>query len=486
MTFRHRLTLLTALAVALAVALASVVVYFLVRDRLLAQIDDGLKETADAAAVEVAGRPVPVAGGQPPAGAPQGPPPGGGPRAGGAPPPGAPATANGGTSNGDGGSRLRLPPPPLGEFVPRGQLIDVNGSVRAARGGSLPVSDAAKRVAAGEAGDTLSNVDANGSTLRVLTVPAGPGMALQIARPLEEVDETLSDLVLILALVTAGGIALGAALGLFVTRTSLAPAVALAGAAQEVAHTKDLTRRIEVRGDDELAQMAASFNEMMEALERSVGAQQQLVADASHELRTPLATLRTNIDTLGRGDLSESERKRVLDDLSAEMGELGVLVGDVVELAREPAQRTAVSEEIRLDELATEAVDRARRRARDLRFTERLEPAVVEGDAARLDRAITNLLDNAIKWSPEGGTVEVEVGGGRVAVRDHGPGFADGDLPHAFERFYRADEARGMPGSGLGLAIVSRIAEEHGGSATARNAPDGGAVVEISLPSSGA
>ncbi|MGZ5308850.1 MAG: sensor histidine kinase [Solirubrobacterales bacterium] len=476
MSLRRRLTLLSALAVAAAVALTSAIVYFLVRDRLESQIDETLKERAGAAALVVGGRPVPIGeAGRPPPG---GPPPG----AAGGPPPGTGRPAPPGEPPG-GNNELRLPPPPLGEFVPRGQLIDANGSVELARGGSLPVSDEAKQVAMRKRGPTFSTVDVGGSELRVLTVPAAPEMALQIARPLDEVNNTLADLLLILGLVTLGGVALGAGMGLLVTRTSLAPVAAVAGAAQEVAKTKDLTRRIEVHGDDELGRMAGSFNEMMAALERSVGAQRRLVADASHELRTPLATLRTNIETLAQGDaLSDEEKRRIVSDLSAEMEELSRIVGDVVELAREPSEQTAISEQISLDELAAAAVDRARRRARDLRFEQSLEPATISGDPSRLDRAIANLLDNAIKWSPEGGEIEVTVKGGRVSVRDHGPGFAAEDLPRAFERFYRADEARGMPGSGLGLAIVRRIAEEHGGAATAGNAPGGGAVVELALP----
>ncbi|MGZ5332826.1 MAG: sensor histidine kinase [Solirubrobacterales bacterium] len=476
MSLRRRLTLLSALAVAAAVALTSAIVYFLVRDRLESQIDETLKERAGAAALVVGGRPVPIGeAGRPPPG---GPPPG----AAGGPPPGTGRPAPPGEPPG-GNNELRLPPPPLGEFVPRGQLIDANGSVELARGGSLPVSDEAKQVAMRKRGPTFSTVDVGGSELRVLTVPAGPEMALQIARPLDEVNNTLADLLLILGLVTLGGVALGAGMGLLVTRTSLAPVAAVAGAAQEVAKTKDLTRRIEVHGDDELGRMAGSFNEMMAALERSVGAQRRLVADASHELRTPLATLRTNIETLAQGDaLSDEEKRRIVSDLSAEMEELSRIVGDVVELAREPSEQTAIGEQISLDELAAAAVDRARRRARDLRFEQSLEPATISGDPSRLDRAIANLLDNAIKWSPEGGEIEVTVKGGRVSVRDHGPGFAAEDLPRAFERFYRADEARGMPGSGLGLAIVRRIAEEHGGAATAGNAPGGGAVVELALP----
>jgi two-component system sensor histidine kinase MprB len=464
-TLRRRLTLLSALAVALAVVLASVIVYALVRDRLRDQIDDTLRERAAAATVFIGGRLFsPGDGGVLPAPRPHGLPPREAPR----------------------GEGFELPPPPLGDFVPRGQLIDANGAVEPAPGGAVPVTEEARQVAAGERGSFFSEVSVEGSELRVLTVPAGPDRALQVARPLDEVNDTLSDLVLILALVSGGGIALAAGLGMLVARTSLAPAAAVSAAAEDVARTRDLTRRIEEPGSDELGRLAASFNEMMAALERSVGAQHRLVADASHELRTPLATLRTNIETLAREDqLDEAERRRVVADLAAELEDLSGLVADLVELAREPSDAPAISEDVRLDELASAAVERARRRARGLHFETSLEPSVVSGDPARLDRAIWNLLDNAIKWSPEGGTVEVEVTGGRLAVRDHGPGFSREDLPRAFDRFHRADDARGTPGSGLGLAIVRRITEEHGGRAQAENATGGGATVTVELPAAG-
>jgi two-component system, OmpR family, sensor histidine kinase MprB len=490
LSLRRRLTLFTALAVALAVALASVIVYALVRDRLRAQIDDTLRERAGVARVFVGGRSFQP--GQGPVGVPGGPGPEAG--AGTAVSPGAPpgqAVGKGSNGAGQEGDVLQLPPPPRGDFVPSGQLINSQGEIQQRQGGSgntdtdleIPVSDAAKRIAATGRGESFADVKAGGTDLRVLTVPAAPDTALQVARPLSEVNDTLKDLTLILVLVSAGGIALGAGLGLFVARTSLAPAAAVSAAARDVAETQDLTRRIEVRGTDELGSLAASFNQMLAALESSVGAQRRLVADASHELRTPLATLRTNIDTLQRReDLDPAERQRVLADLTAEIEELSALVGDVIELAREPSAGTALRQDVRLDELASEAVERARRRARGLSFSERLDRTVVDGDPARLDRAVSNLLDNAIKWSPEGGEVEVTLAGGVLAVRDHGPGFSERDLARAFERFYRADEARGMPGSGLGLAIVQRIAEEHGGTATAANAPGGGARVELCLP----
>jgi two-component system sensor histidine kinase MprB len=161
---------------------------------------------------------------------------------------------------------------------------------------------------------------------------------------------------------------------------------------------------------------------------------------------------------------------------------MGELVGDVVELARAPGQDAIARQDVALDELTRDAIERAERRAREVRFDARMRPSLIHADPQRVGRAISNLLDNATKWSPAGGTIEVEVGDGRVSVRDHGPGFPDGDLEKVFDRFWRADEARGKPGSGLGLAIVQRVAEEHEGAARASNAPDGGAVVTLELP----
>jgi two-component system, OmpR family, sensor histidine kinase MprB len=483
MSLRRRLTLLSALAVAIAVALASVIVYALVRHQLRNQIDDTLRERATAASVVVGGRRVepgqinqalipPTPGGKPPK-----PPRRVGRPAGVVPPPRAIAPGAGETS-------FQLPAPPGGEFVPVGQLVRADGSVIVARGGErIPVNEATREVATGSSEPFFSDVSSDSGELRVYTVPAGPGSALQVARPLEEVNDTLSDLRLILLVVFAGGVGLAAGLGLLVARGALAPAVAVSTAAEEVARTRDLTRRIDVRGEDELAKLAASFNEMMEALEASESARQRLVADASHELRTPLATLRTNIETLARGhDLDEAQRDQIVGDLEGELEDLSGLVGDVVELARAPEEPRLGATELRLDELAQAVVERARRRARRLRFELSLEGWLVRGDASRLDRAVWNLLDNAIKWSPAGGVVEVSLRDGALSVRDHGPGFSDGDLPHAFERFYRADEARGKPGSGLGLAIARRIAEQHGGATSAGNADGGGAVVTIELP----
>jgi two-component system sensor histidine kinase MprB len=223
---------------------------------------------------------------------------------------------------------------------------------------------------------------------------------------------------------------------------------------------------------------------MLAALERSVGAQKQLIADASHELRTPLTSLRTNIETLSRRpEMPDADRERLLADLSSELAELGRLVDDIVDLARDGSEPTGEATDVRLDELAAACVERARRRApAGVAIRADLEPTVVAGIPERLDRAIGNLLDNALKWTPEGAEIAVTLTGGTLLVADRGPGVDDADLPHVFDRFYRSADARGTPGSGLGLAIVRQVAETHGGSAAVENDPAGGARFSLTLP----
>jgi two-component system, OmpR family, sensor histidine kinase MprB len=460
MSLRRRLALLTAAAVAVTVVLASAIIYVLVRDNLRDQVDADLTRQAERAQAAIGARETFDQGVPPP-------------------------------------EVVRLPgPEEPGGPVGLGQVIRPDGDVIPAPvpGGpapgapapgdfTIPVSPQDERLAQAGGEPRFEDVNLDDGSLRVLTQPLPDGGAVQVAASLQDTEDTLSTLLLVLFLVSAGGVALAAALGPVVARAALSPAGEVSDAAVEVARTHDLTRRIEVRGDDELGRLAASFNEMMAGLERSEAAQRRLVADASHELRTPLATLRTNIETLGRGDgLDPAERDRIVTDLTDELEEMTHLVSDVVELAREPGANQVAPHDVRLDELAADAVERAQRRSRELRFTERLSPSLVSGDPARIGRAISNLLDNAAKWSPEGGEIEVVCADGRVAVRDHGPGFAEADLPKVFDRFWRSDEARGTPGSGLGLAIVQRVAQEHDGEATAANAEGGGAVVSIELP----
>jgi two-component system, OmpR family, sensor histidine kinase MprB len=220
---------------------------------------------------------------------------------------------------------------------------------------------------------------------------------------------------------------------------------------------------------------------MLAALEDSARSQRRFVADASHELRTPLTSLRTNIEVLARADsLPAAERERLLADVVEQLAEMSELVAELVALDR-AQEDPAAREEVRLDLLAAEAVERARRNRSGVTFTTDLEPSVVTGMPHSLERAIDNLLDNAVKWSPPDADVEVSVHEGEVAIRDHGPGIDESDLPHVFDRFYRAPSARSLSGSGLGLAIVRQVAESHGGEVTAERAKGGGTLVRLRL-----
>ncbi len=385
-------------------------------------------------------------------------------------------------------ARLILPSQALGGPTGYVQLLQADGKVVGPEGrpSLIPVTSATRAVAAGHLDAFYSNATVAGTPVRILTAraPEADGV-LQVALPLTELDNTLSKLKLVLVLVSLGGIALAAVLGLFVSRAALVPVRRLTGAAERVARTQDLTHRIEADEQDELGRLAGTFNAMLAALERSRLSQRQLVSDASHELRTPLTSVQANLDALAMGErLPASERARVIAAAQAQLQELTVLVGDLVDLSKTEVEEVEV-EDVRLDLAAAEAVDRARLHAPACRFALDCEPCLVRAAPARLDRAISNLLDNACKWnppSPQAGPIEVRVREGRLEVRDHGPGIAAEDLPRVFDRFFRAPEARGRPGSGLGLAIVRQTAEAHGGTVHAANEPGGGTRLTLELP----
>jgi two-component system sensor histidine kinase MprB len=379
----------------------------------------------------------------------------------------------------------RIPPPLLGGAGGYVQLVFDDGRAERPRGATvaLPVDNRTLAVARGERDGFFSDTHVAGTHVRMVTAPTPFRVAVQVARPLTEQDRTLRRVGFVLLFLSAGGVALAAILGGAVARAALRPVAELTGAVEHVRETGDLTRRVDSPSTDELGRLAGSFNEMLDALETSVSSQRQLVADASHELRTPLTSLRTNLDVLDRArDLPEDERGRLLRDVRLQLEELTTLVTDLVELAR-GGEREAPEEDVRLDELVAAAVERARAHSPGIVFEERLEPTVVRGAPQRLDRAVANLLDNAAKWSPAGASVEVAVAGGAVTVRDHGPGISPEDLPHVFDRFYRAPASRSLPGSGLGLAIVRQVADAHGGTVTAEAAKGGGAVLRLSLRS---
>jgi two-component system sensor histidine kinase MprB len=341
-------------------------------------------------------------------------------------------------------------------------------------------------VARGQARQYYVSTHIGGSHFRVLVAPLTSRLdgsvagAAIVAQNIASNDRALHRIGFWIVLIGGTGIVLAALLAAGVAAAALRPIRRLTEAAESVAATGDLTERVEVTSHDEIGRLAERFNEMLAALEQSVGAQRRLVADASHELRTPLTAIRTNLDLIREGHLPEHEVQAALAESATELDELTRLVSDLVELARGEERRLRL-EDVQLDDLVAVSVERAQSRAPQVRFVSQLSPTLVHADPFLLERAVSNLLDNAVKWSPPGGTIEVSVNGGEVVVRDHGPGIADADLPHVFDRFYRAPAARSKPGSGLGLAIVREAAEAHGGKAVAESTA-GGARFRLTLP----
>jgi two-component system, OmpR family, sensor histidine kinase MprB len=440
MSFRTRLALVAAAAVGIAVIAASIVVFLVVHDELLGEVDRTLQSRAHEITT--------------------------GPR---------PRIVDG---------YLVIPGAPPGvqsDFV---QAVPISGAPfgQPTVTYTLPVDARDRETARGEHGEYFSDKRFRDVEYRVLTIPATP-FAVQIARPLTEVNRTLHRITIFMIIIALGGIGVAAALGLLVSRAAVTPVRRLMETTEAVTETRDLSQRIGLTGQDELGRLAASFNTMLAALEDSSRAQRQLVADASHELRTPLTSLRTNIEVLARGnELPAEDRERLLEDVVEQVGEMTALIGELIELAREtrgePQERP---EDVRLDLLAAGAVERARRNRPGVEFTTDLHETFVHGAPSTIERAVANLLDNAAKWSPPGAVVEVVVRDGEVAVRDHGPGIAEEDLPFVFDRFYRSRAARGMPGSGLGLAIVKQVAEANGGSVVVERAEGGGTLMRLRL-----
>jgi two-component system, OmpR family, sensor histidine kinase MprB len=486
MTFRHRITLVATAAVAVAVLIASALTYLFVADQLHRQVDNSLRDTAlglqrGISAAGEQGRGVPL----------------------GAPPgvgagqlrqfldPGRQAARNG-----SGPPRLLLQAPKglLGENRGVFQALGLKGEILvppAAGGATFPVDARARKLARSGGSSYFSEIRIGSDHLRVLTAALAAGTpvhAIQIARSLNEVDHTLFNLRLILVLVALGGIAAAALLGSLVSRATISPVRNLTEAVEHVTETQDLARRIPSRGGGELSRLAMSFNAMLDALASSIRSldasarvQRQLVADASHELRTPVTSLRANIEVLQQSpSLSEGNRERLLSDVVEQLEELTTLINDVIQLARGDEPPT-VLEEVRFDHVVAEAIAQARRRAPYAHIGEDLRETLVLGDPQRLDRALRNLIDNALKFGPRDGPIDVALIDGELTVRDHGPGIAAADMPHAFDRFYRGASARALPGSGLGLAIVRQVAEAHGGGVSAENAPGGGTLMRLRL-----
>jgi two-component system sensor histidine kinase MprB len=375
----------------------------------------------------------------------------------------------------------------LGAAGVRIAFVDASGDqVLVQPAGANPkfgISDTEVSVAQGKDDTSARTVWLQGERWRVVAVNAGDGHALVLAQSMQPTDRMLDRLGLVMLLFGIAGMIVAGLAGWAVARNGLRPVRRLTTAVEDITRTQRLDP-IPIEGSDEVARLAHSFNGMLLTLSASQHRQRQLVADAGHELRTPLTSLRTNLDLLVQADassgLSPESRAELLDDVRAQIREMTTLIGDLVELARdEPVSPTV--EPVELTAVLGQAVARVRRRA-DVQFDLHTSPWWVTGDADALERAITNLLDNAAKWSPEGGIVTVALEQGTLTVADQGPGIAPEDLPHVFERFYRSAESRSMPGSGLGLSIVRSIAERHGGVAEAGNRPEGGAVFWLTLP----
>lgn len=444
MSLRLRLALVAAAAVAVAVIAAAAGMFVAVRAELLGQTDSALEQrAADVAELGTHFRDGPIR----------------------LPP-------RGGAESAGFGSNI------VAQLVgPQGQIVAFPDQAQ-----PLPVPAGAAAVARGESGAYFADLYTAGSHLRVLMTPGGRGLALELARPVDEADALLQRLGAVLGGVVLGGVLLATALGLVVTRATLRPVHRLTTAVEEITRTGDLTRRVPGGGSDELARLATSFNAMLAALEEALRSQRQLVADASHELRTPLTSLRTNFELLARGQPADPDERRAMEaDIVSQLQRLGRLVADLIDLARDehiPAAALPVD----LEDIVHRAVDTMSSYWPGVAFSVDADPTTVIGDEGRLERAVMNLLENAAKWSTAGGTVEVSLHDGEVVVRDHGPGVSAADAPFVFDRFWRAPAARSMPGSGLGLAIVRDVAESHGGTVSLDAPAGAGATFRLRLP----
>lgn len=346
--------------------------------------------------------------------------------------------------------------------------------------GGLPIGEPEQAVYNGTVEWTLRTVPMKGDNLRMLTATIPTG-TVQVARSLAEVDRSLDGLAAVLKFAAVVGIVLAGAVGYLVSRGAARPIGQLAEAAEHVAETQELASRIDVSRTDEVGRLAESFNKMLAALESSREQQRRLVNDAGHELRTPLTAIRTNVELLGRMDnIPADERAQMIADIESEIQELSGLVAELVNLAAAPQAGTTISEPVALADVVDRVIDKYRRRT-GLRIDVSTDNSVVCGRAGDIERAVSNLIDNAVKWSPDDQPVIVTVDRGKVTVTDRGPGIDEADRPHIFNRFYRATQARSKPGSGLGLSIVAKVAEDSGGETFVEDSAIG-AVVGFRLP----
>jgi two-component system sensor histidine kinase MprB len=367
------------------------------------------------------------------------------------------------------------------------QIIDRAGTVTNVLPNqpALPVDASDREVARSTGQMRYRDVTVGDDSYRMITASLPDGGAVQIARQVSETDDVLDVLRTRLVVMAIAGIALAAIAAWLVMRRATRPIVQLTDTAEHIAETQDLTTPIPVKGHDEVGRLAASFNTMLVALDTSREQQQRLVVDASHELRTPLTAVRTNIDFLGHATtLDAEERAQLIAETRLELDELTNLVSEMVELATDVRSEEPVAP-VGLADVANDVAARFRRRTGTTIDVHLDHPDVIDGRRAMLDRAVANLVDNALKFSPNGAAVDVTVRGATVEVADRGPGIDAEDRTRVFDRFYRATSARTLPGSGLGLSIVAQIAALHGGTVTLDPRDGGGTVARLTFPPPG-
>lgn len=440
LSLRARIAVLAAAAVAIAVAITTLGIYFTVRAQLFDQLDSDLIARAEAVS-EAVTSPDQI---------------------------------------------VLIPDAVLGDA--KIAFVGADRRAYSPKSGELPPMGAPEfAVAGGDSPQSVRTVTEGDESYRVATVPVDTGYALVFAVSTDSVDNTLAYIGFVSLIVGMLGVVAAATAGYGVARAGLAPLRALTAATERVATTMDLTPIDSVR-DDEIGRLASSFNVMLASLAAARERERQLVADAGHELRTPLTSLRTNLDLLAQEGASgrtmaPDDRSSLLADVRGQILELGDLVDDLVQLSR-GVEPSSAWESLDLAAVVDEVLSRVRRRARNLTFEVALTPWWIRGDAPALSRAVTNLLDNAVKWSPPGAQIVVQLHEGVLSVADSGPGIDPADRPHIFDRFYRADGARSQPGSGLGLAIVAQAVAQHGGTIGVGDSPTGGARIDVAIPGS--
>lgn len=455
MSLRRRIAAAAAVAVAAVAVAVAVTGYLTTRAHLIGEVKDSLQDRAESFLA-----PHPQGGR------------------------GGPAHGRGLPGQGQGPDDFTVPGQPLGGAQGVFQVVDPSGAVIFHSGAVLPVISAVSDIARRQSGQVFYDAHVGSARTHAEIYAAWDAPdhhVVMVALSLADEDAVLQGLLLPYVLLIAGGILLAAVLGLAISRSALRPIERFVARTERVTQKLDRPARLEETDAIELRRLAMSFNQTIDALERSIEAQRHLVADASHELRTPIAALRSDVQIFLEADrLPAGEREELQASILAELDELTQIVADVMELARGSGPDLQ-PEEVELDTIVREVVERTQRRGPNLSFNLELEPTLIRGVPDRISRAVANVIDNARKWSPPEGEIEIRLRDGVLTVRDHGPGFGQEDLPHVFDRFYRAARARRMPGSGLGLAIVKQAAEGHGGGAEAANAPDGGAVVTVSF-----